>query len=223
MFSLVSALLAATAVSATPTNGVTSQTPAPSKPYFVQQASSGMVQFAVNHRKSGVPEAKASTVAASIVDSLLAPTQATQLLHGAASYYVMSGTTIDGTDASTLADKASSYYDQLRTQSGYKAFASNVAAQTTLFDVSGAFDAAQNKIASVGGAHATGATKVADKVGGIYSSLKADTAGSEAVATAKALLYRVGTDFDVDVKKVSEKVGNAKAVVLDAISNGNSN
>lgn len=215
MFSVISALLTISSVSATPT----APTPAPSKPYFMEQASKGLLKFAVDNRKSGVPESKASAVAAPIVDSILAQPQATNLIQSAASYYVMSGPTLAGTAASSLADKASSYYDQVRTEAGYKAFASNFAAQTTLFDFDGALSKIQDKATSVGNAHSTRATQLAGALEGIYSSLKADAAGSEAVATGKALAYRVGTDFDIDLKKLTQKVSDAKNQVLDAIHN----
>ncbi|GMM52546.1 hypothetical protein DASB73_035090 [Starmerella bacillaris] len=211
MNALLTALLTITTVSATPTA-------TPTKPYFIEMASKGLVRYALQHTVSGANEKQASSVAGEIVDSLLSPPQATKILHGAASYYVMNGPTMAATDASKLATQASKFYNSLHTQPVYESFISNVGQQTTLFDVEGAFNQLQDKIASLGQVHSSRATEVAGQIDQLYSSLKAQPAGAAAIETGRGILKEVGKDFDIDTKKFKQKMDDAKANILNAIN-----
>lgn len=180
------------------------------QPYIMQKASDAMVNYAVKYRNTHVADVEASSAAAQVVASILAPSQATDLVKSAASYYAINGPVVSGQQAEALASKASSYYDELATKPAYKSFAALVAEKTPLFDISRAASDAQNLANSIATKQPQRANKALVQATKVYSSLKSDPAGAGAIETGKSLAKKVASDFQVDSEKVKSNFRQAK-------------
>lgn len=193
----------------------------PTQPYFMQKASSAMVNYAVKYRQTGVPESQASSAAAEVISSALAPSQATALVSSAVSYYAVNGPKVSGSQAAELVSKASSFYDEIVQKPAYTNFAKQVQEKQTLFDVSRAFDDAQARAIGIESRHNEQANKIASQVKATYNTLKADPAGSQAIQDGKQLAKRVGSDFNINTEAVKSKFSIAKDNFVTMLS-GNS-
>lgn len=188
------------------------------QPYILAKASDAAVSYAIKNRKSGVAESDARSAAVEMVNSAIAPSQATNLVMSAASYYANNGPTVAGPQAQQLASKASSYYDTLATQPAYKNYAKYVHENAKLFDVDAIVDNAQKEVVKQGRARNPQANMVASKASGAYASLSADPAGSDAIATGQELAHKVAKDFQIDTAEVKSRFNSAKIDITNMLA-----
>lgn len=188
------------------------------QPYFMQKASSALVEYAVKYRQTGVPEAQASSAAVELVSSALAPAAATDLVYSAVSYYAANGPKVTGAQAAELVSKASSYYDEINKKPAYTNYAKLVQQKQTLFDVNRAVDDAQAQVLDVGNKYNAQANKIASQVKASYNALKADPAGNQAILQGKQLAKRVGADFKINTEAVKSKYSVVKDNFVNMLS-----